>query len=426
MILVAINQTVSALAISQLPLPGQEIPAGIGATVTLTDYATVTEIQDDAELLAHVTAGDCLIQVNGVTLSASESEAALGTVVLIPPVFGDYYDAGTMTIGSSATTLDLDTARQSNAAFVLAANTVTVQSGADGDYLVSYSVTGNESDSSNRAIEVWLEIGGSEVPASRGEILHWDEHGLTGDGTAGRSMVLTLSAGDVLRLRGEVTTGSSGYDTATGGVSLQITTIGSNGPPGATGATGASGSGSNINVEQDSVLVGGGPFSVINFEGITATDGGGGTCDVSAGANIAQYIRSTAQTIATSPTTIALDSTSFEDSAFSRTGSDVSINTAGIVRVSYVANFDTTANARRTQSTWCELDTGGGFAEITPSRSASYTRNNTDDESSNGAAFFVSVGVGDNVRMVCQSTGTSGTFEAQANRVWITFEYMRP
>ena len=54
--LIAKNQTGGALALTQISVPDNEIPAGVGATVTLTDFATVNEIQDDVELIAHITA----------------------------------------------------------------------------------------------------------------------------------------------------------------------------------------------------------------------------------------------------------------------------------------------------------------------------------------------------------------------------------
>ena len=58
--LIAKNQTGVALTLSQLSVPNNELPAS-PATVTLTDFATVNEIQDDVELIAHITADDVII-----------------------------------------------------------------------------------------------------------------------------------------------------------------------------------------------------------------------------------------------------------------------------------------------------------------------------------------------------------------------------
>lgn len=189
-------------------------------------------------------------------------------------VYADYYGSGTTTVSTSATTLVLNTARQSNAAFVLSGSEVTVQAGAGGDYRVSFVVTFDESDSNKRCVETWLEVNGSEPPAMRARGAHADADL---DDTSGREGIVTLVAGDVLRVRSQVTNGSGGYTTLTGGASLMITTVGATGPAGPTGPTG---SGSTITVEDDGVLVGGGPHDTLNFVAMVATDAGGGTADI--------------------------------------------------------------------------------------------------------------------------------------------------
>ena len=77
--LIAKNQTAGALALTQLSVPNNEVPAGVGATVTLTDYATVNEIQDDVELIAHITAGDVIINDGTTDLTQIESLAIVQT-----------------------------------------------------------------------------------------------------------------------------------------------------------------------------------------------------------------------------------------------------------------------------------------------------------------------------------------------------------
>jgi multidrug efflux pump subunit AcrB len=62
MTIIAKNQTASALALDQIPIPDQEIPAS--GQVTLTDYATISEIQEDEQLIAHITAGDAILNVD--------------------------------------------------------------------------------------------------------------------------------------------------------------------------------------------------------------------------------------------------------------------------------------------------------------------------------------------------------------------------
>jgi len=424
MTVIAKNQTAGALVLNQLPVPDNEIPAS--GQVTLTDYAALNEIQDDVELLAHITSGDCILndgtddltQAESLAMASTVSATQSGTAVMeslvdakgdllaataadivdrlavgadtfvltadsaeatgvkwaaasgsgtldhaaltsnltwttsghtgaasnlagftaggaadeltateartllnvedgadvtdatnvaaagavmealadakgdlfvatgadaiarLPvganrqilradstqaegviwiseelAVYADYYDAGTTDVGTSPTTLGLDTSRQSNSAFVLSSDTVT----------------------DNRECECWMEINGTEVPATRSVFSHWSEHSLLTDNTAGRSAIITLADSDVIRLRGDVTNGSSGYTTDTGGVSLQIMSIGANGPA---GPQGPAGSGSTINVEEDGAAVSGGPHDTLNFIGMEATDAGSGTADV--------------------------------------------------------------------------------------------------------------------------------------------------
>jgi len=161
--------------------------------------------------------------------------------------------------------------------------------------------------------------------------------------------------------------------------------------------------------------------------GVTATDAGGGVATITipggSSANVAQYRQTANLTINTSATTVPLNATDFEDSNFTAaplTGL-ITINTAGVYRISYNVYFDTNANARRTVDSWCEVNS----VEIIPSRAASYSRNTTDDTASSGTAFLVQLAASDVVRLRCQSTGTNGTAIGQGNRMWLTLEFVR-
>ncbi len=433
-IIVAKNQTGSPLTLEQLPVPSGSLPASPGE-VTLTDYASETEIQSDSELLTYITAGSVLLEVNGVTLTQSGSIAVGETFVAMSPLYADFYDSGTTNVGTVPTTLGLDTTRQNSTgsfgtAFALSSNQVTVQPNAGGIYIVRYDVTFGESDAGNRTCELWLELNGSEVAGTKAEVQHWDEHGNLGDGTGGRTAVLTLAPADVLRIRGEVVDGSSGYTTATGGVGLSISSIGSNGtsgPAGSDGTQGPAGSGTTITVEDEGTNILNTPHSNLNFvgSGVTATDGGLGVATITipggGTANIAQYRQTGNLTIATSATTVVLNANDFEDSNYSRAGANVTVSRAGIYRISYSIYFDTTANARRTCDGWVEQNT----VEIVPSRASAYARNNTDDTASLSATFLVQFAASDVVRLRCQSTGTNGSAQGVGNRMWITLEFVR-
>lgn len=224
----------------------------------------------------NVTSQEEFVCTNASTGAAVWASTTSGGGGGSPAIYVDYYDATTSAVGVTPTALTLDTARQSNAAFALAANTATVQVGGGGDYLIRYDVTFGETDTTIRVAETWLELNGSEVPATRGEAAHW--YSATGvDGTCGRTAILSLVAGDALRVMAQVTNGPTGYDTATGGVGLVIAAIGEQGPQGATGA------GSSVIVEDSGSAVPGGPHSNLNFIGFTSvSDAGGGTADITA------------------------------------------------------------------------------------------------------------------------------------------------
>jgi len=99
MIVIAKNQTAGALALDQLPVPANEIPAS--GQVTLTDYVSIAEIQQDPQLRAHIVAGDAIVNVDGVDLSASDSEAFVATVP--NATFSDTEDGLTPASGGGTT-----------------------------------------------------------------------------------------------------------------------------------------------------------------------------------------------------------------------------------------------------------------------------------------------------------------------------------
>lgn len=72
-VVIAKNQTASALPLTQIPVPNNEVPAS--GQVTLTDFASMSEIQEDTELSAHIAAGDCILNVDGGDLSSADSAA---------------------------------------------------------------------------------------------------------------------------------------------------------------------------------------------------------------------------------------------------------------------------------------------------------------------------------------------------------------
>lgn len=137
--------------------------------------------------------------------------------------------------------------------------------------------------------------------------------------------------------------------------------------------------------------------------------------------NIAQYRNTGSQTISTSATTLTFNATDYEDSNYTRSGSSIRFNVAGIYKVSYTINWDTTNRNRRTLTAWAEMN----GVEIVPSRSNDYARNSTDDTGSNTAVFFTEPTLNQKLTLVGQSTGTSGSLGTLGNQVWVTLEYVR-
>lgn len=232
-----------------------------------------------------------------------------------------------------------------------------------------------------------------------------------------RTQTVELTANDFLTLQIQAATTAEVLEP---GGTFSVTRMrgiqGPSGPPGA---------GSTVNVEDDGVSAGS-PFDTLNFTGagVTATDAGGGQVDIDIpgfSPNIAQYRQTGNLTINTTATTVALNATDFEDSNYSRSGSDITINTAGIYKVFYSVFFDTNTNSRRTIDVWVE----NNAVEIVPSRSGDYARNNTDDTGSAGASFFVQLAASDVLRLRAESTGSSGSCLGIGNRMWIALELVR-
>ena len=479
--IIAVNQTVGALALNQIPVPDNEIPAGVGNTVTLTDYATVSEIQDDVDLIAHITAGDCILNDGTSDLTQAQSLAVTSTVTatlegtavmeslvdakgdlvagaaddeverlpvgadnqvltadsvqtsglswvdLPEAAFANYYHSVSYVgITTTASTLPFNTARITNAAFTLdGSSELTINT--DGTYRVDFGCSSDETSTSDATVDMWIELdtggGFGEVGGSRSRWFHdsGDEEG----GNSGFA-VLELDTGDVIRIRGQVVDGSSQMDTLADSLRLSIQTVGANGAAGATGPQGPTGSGSSVIVEDEGSVVAGGPHTNLDFVGdaVTVTDAGGGVANIAIDGftpNISQYRATANLSIATSATTVPLNANDFEDSNYTRVGDNITINTGGVYKISYNIFFTTTGNFRRTIDGWVERNT----SVITPSSSSDYARNNIDNTGSAGCTFMVQLSGSDVIRLRCQSTGTSGTCQGEGNRMWICLEFVR-
>ena len=362
-------------------------------------------------------------------LSASNSGGGIAEIGVNLPdsIFVDYFNSVAYSgITTTPSTLPLDTTRQNNSAFSRNGGEVTVNTA--GTYRVDYDCSTSDDTFDDNTIEVWLELntgsGFAEVAGTRSRFFH--DSGNEEGGNHGMA-ILTLAESDILRIRAQVVDGSGQIDTLANSVRLLLMSIGSNGAAGPQGPQGPAGSGTTITVQDEGSNIANTPNSKLNFvgSGVTATDGGSGVATITIpGAppvNIAQYRQTNNLAISTSPTTVDLDFNDFEDSFYSRSGQNITVNTAGIYRISYSIFFDTLANARRTVEAWVENNS----TEIIPSRAGGYSRNNTDDTASLSATFLVELSASDVVRLRCQSTGTFGSPLGIANRMWLTIEFVR-
>lgn len=351
----------------------------------------------------------------------------VSTIVTERSAYADYFNSTSYQgITTSPSTIPLDTERQSSTAFTLAANEVTINR--RGVYRIDLDLSLDESSTNDTTVDMWLEKNTVEVAGTRARMFH-DAN--MEEGGNHSMCLLPLAVGDVLRMRAEIVQGSAQTDTLADGARMLIQTVGSDGAPGEIGPQGPAGSGSTINIDDEGASIGS-PFSTLDFvgAGVTATDAGSGTATITipggggggGSANIAQYRKAINQALIFNQAwQVSLDATDFEDANYTRSGGDITINTDGVYRVSYVLYFDTGANARRSVDGWCE----NNGTEIVPSRSSAYARNNVDDTASPAASFFVELLQNDVITLHAQSTGTMGTATLQADRVWITLEFLR-
>jgi len=70
-VIIAKNQTASVLTLNSIPVPNNQIPSS--GQVTLSDYATLSEIQESEEIDAFLVAGDIILNVDGADLTVAES-----------------------------------------------------------------------------------------------------------------------------------------------------------------------------------------------------------------------------------------------------------------------------------------------------------------------------------------------------------------
>lgn len=199
----------------------------------------------------------------------------------------DGYDAVGGTVfgtGGSWTDIPITTVRkQDSDAFNHSGSSPEVEILVTGSFEVDYQVTCDQTAGNNRAtgqsrLLVDTGAGFSVVPGSFSSM--YSRNTTDSESTAAFSGILDLNAGDKLKVQVANTTGSETLVTLAQGCRL---TIGLH--KGQKGDPGPSGSGSVV-VEDSGLVVSGGPFTTLNFNGnLTAVDQGAGRVQVSASAS---------------------------------------------------------------------------------------------------------------------------------------------
>jgi hypothetical protein len=101
--------------------------------------------------------------------------------------------------------------------------------------------------------------------------------------------------------------------------------------------------------------------------------------------------------------------------------SQVTINDAGLYRVTYSISWDTTANQSRLST--CSLYVNGVSTNFGSSHA--YGDNNTNDWGTNSTSFMYQFTASDYLEIQCTNTGTSGDITTTANESWLNVELVR-
>lgn len=224
--IIAKNQTGSAVPISTLTVTSQEIPAS--SQVVLTDWNTITEIFDNAELDNLIDAGTIVLLVDNNQLSKQQSASAARATVTLKnkDVFFNAYENGTTTLSSSPTTVGLDTIRveSDNDLFSLGSGEVTVSE--SGVYRVTYSCAIDSNSNSRSEMSHWLEINSTELAGTRGYTYH--RNTAENRGSYSNISLVELAANDVVRIRTDHVAGATtGGSTIANGSQLTLELIAS-------------------------------------------------------------------------------------------------------------------------------------------------------------------------------------------------------
>lgn len=244
----------------------------------------ITEVEDTSSAIPMVSLSEAQAGVLSERRIWSPERVRQAVEALVPAATSDqisvYDGSGGTSIGDSWADLPLDgTSRKSGFSHTPPSAEVTVAT--DAIYVIIGCVSVDQVSGSSRSESVarlMLDEGGGYAEVEGTRIGNYSRTSSQGKDTGCFAIILTLSAGDKLKLQAMRSSGSGSLATLADGVSLSIFSTG-RGPQ---GPTGPAGSGSTIRVLDDGLAVTATPHEMLNFIGFTLSNAGGGIVDIEA------------------------------------------------------------------------------------------------------------------------------------------------
>lgn len=307
-------------------------------------------------------------------------------------LYFDIFDAtGGQDFTTSTITLNFDTERQNPNSSIFTNSTSSFTIYVSDKFLIMYRVGIDVSSGSNRSdfiatLESYDGFTWSEVSGFRTH--GYNRQANEGMNTSSAFGVVDITSGDSYRIRVWRDSGSDVLTTIANGSSVFVMAVknagsGPAGPPGADGADGA------VGEKGDK----GDPGTASDY--INVYDGIGDEVSIS-----------------TTTVTVPLNTTrNASGTIFTLEDNNLIIAADDVFMIEYTTTmYQNGGNNRSTWNAWLEEDTGSGFSEIPGTRSAAYSRQNSDGQDNANGKAIVEVNTSSTFRIVAQRVSGSGVF----------------
>lgn len=202
-----INIGTGATGVDVITIGGGSGTLGVNTSnLTLTTAGLLT-LYDTLELSGGAGEGirggglsDCDGLTSKLLWDSSTNKFSCGTDSYISTTFDAYDNAGGQAVNGSAITLNIDTIRRNNANYTLSSDEITINS--DGTYEIRYEGTVVNATGTIGDTRFYLEVdtGGGFALEDGSECRAYNRD-TTNAGTCGRSVVMDLTNGDIVRIR---------------------------------------------------------------------------------------------------------------------------------------------------------------------------------------------------------------------------------